>query len=78
MGPYAVACEKRTGFLGVITDGGHAVRTAVQREDFVRIVLAGLNLDVLLRMLLYSRTEDHDNGHWDQKVCLREGPYLSM
>jgi mannose/fructose-specific phosphotransferase system component IIA len=33
----------------------------MQREDFVRIVLAGLNLDVLLRMLLYSRTEDQDD-----------------
>jgi phage/plasmid primase-like uncharacterized protein len=41
MEPYDVACENRTEFLGVITDTGHIVRTAVQREDFVRIVLVG-------------------------------------
>src|SRR5258708_24081056 len=41
MEPYDLACENRTGFLGMITDGGHVVRTALQREDFVRIVLAG-------------------------------------
>jgi hypothetical protein len=40
MGPYAVAWENRTGLLGMFTDRSHAVRTAVQREDFVRIVLA--------------------------------------
>ena len=39
--PYDLACENRTGFLGMITDGGHVVRTALQREDFVRIVIAG-------------------------------------
>jgi hypothetical protein len=37
---YAVAWENRTGLLGMFTDRSHAVRTAVQREDFVRIVLA--------------------------------------
>jgi hypothetical protein len=41
MEPYDLVCENRAGFLGMITDGGHVVRTALQREDFVRIVLAG-------------------------------------
>jgi hypothetical protein len=39
---YAVAWENRTGLLGMFTDRSHAVRKAVQREDFVRIVLARL------------------------------------
>jgi hypothetical protein len=37
---YAVAWENRTRLLGMFTDRSHAVRKAVQREDFVRIVLA--------------------------------------
>jgi hypothetical protein len=37
---YAVAWENRTGLLGMFTDRSHAVRKAVQREDFDRIVLA--------------------------------------
>jgi hypothetical protein len=39
---YAVAWENRTGLLGMFTDRSHAVRKAVQREDFDRIVLARL------------------------------------
>jgi hypothetical protein len=37
---YAVAWENRTGLLGMFTDRSHAVRKAVQREDFIRIALA--------------------------------------
>jgi hypothetical protein len=37
---YAVASENRTRLLGMFTDRSHAVRKAVQREDFDRIVLA--------------------------------------
>ena len=57
----------------MITDGGHAVRTAVQREDFVRIVLAGL----LGRELLIALAPQNDNCVIVTVQCPRTGRYIA-